>query len=307
MAEGVLSGREGLERLSLMALGAIPLLTVLGFAEILKILAPSLMARWEKTRIYGPVIGLLVAAVTLTQGQGILQALVAMGYLEDRPAVVFAALACFAGVSLLLFWFEGRIRLPGHNSGVWVLLAIPAFASLFTWLPQVFEMLRYGMPLKDYLLLSAYVLAVIVLVAGACILLRTGSERPDFLRMLLWPPMLANMLVMYLAPLVMVFMPAANQHDPVLWTIAEVVLLVPLMAGFVSGYCRIYGKGAGSDGNPALPIAMLAVPVFAVQVFVFAGSKLLNVFGSLPVMVEGYMMTVCVAVMFSLLQLFRRA
>jgi hypothetical protein len=307
LAEGILYGREGSERASLMALGAIPLVTVLGLAEILRVLAPSMMGRGEKTRIYGPVIGLLVAAVTLAQAQAILHALMAMGYLEDRPVVVFAGLACFAGVSLLLFWFDGKIRLPGLDSGVWVLLAIPAFATLFTWLPQAFEMLRYGMPLTDYLLLSAYVLAVIVLVAGACILLRTGSGRSDCLRMLLWPPMLANMMMMYLAPLVMAFMPAANQHDPVLWTIAEVVLLVPLMAAFVAGYGRIYRRDAAANGQTLIRPAVLAVPVFAVQVFIFAGSKLLNVFGNLPVMAEGYMMTVCVAVMFSLLQLLRRA
>lgn len=307
MAEGVLSGRDGSEHLSLMALGAISLVTVLGFAEILRVLAPSLMARCETARFYGAVIGLLVIAVTVLQGSGILQAFMAMGYTQDRPLALFVGLACFAGVSLLLYWFEGMIRLPGLDSGIWVLLAIPAFATLFSWLPQAFEMLRYGMPLADYLLLSAFVLSVIVLVAGACILLSTGSGRPDSLRMLLWPPMLANMLLMHLGPLVMAFLPAASQQDPVAWTIVEVALLVPLMAAFVSGYCRIYGRSKAADGKPALHPAMLAVPVFAVQVFIFAGSKLLNVFGALPVMVEGYMLTVCVAVMFSLLQLLRRA
>lgn len=307
MAEGVLSGREGLERLSLMALGAISLVTVLGFAEILRVLAPSLMTRCEALRFYGAVIGILVVAVTLLQGQGILQAFMAMGYTQDRPLALFVGLACFAGVSLLLYWFEGMIRLPGLDSGIWVLWAIPAFATLFTWLPQAFEMLRLGMPLTDYLLLSAYVLAVIVLVAGACILLTAGSKRPDSLRMLLWPPVLANGLLVYLGPLMMAFLPETYHYDAAAWTIVEVVLLVPLMAGFVAGYCRIFGRDKLAEGKPGLSPAMLAVPVFGVQVFTFAGSKLLNVFGNLPVMADGYMLTVCAAVSFSLLQLFRRA
>lgn len=307
VAEGVLSGSDGSEHLSLMALGAISLVTVLGFAEILRVLAPSLMARCEAARFYGAVIGLLVIAVTVLQGQGILQAFMAMGYTQDRPLALFVGLASFAGVSLLLFWFDGRIRLPGLDSGIWVLLTIPAFATLFNWLPQAFEMLRYGMSLKAYLVLTVYVLAVIMLVAGACLLLTAGSKRPDALRMLLWPPMLANILLMYLVAAIMIFLPASSRYGPAAWTLIEVALLVPLMAAFVFGYCRIYGKGTGADGKPALHPAMLAVPVFAVQVFIFAGSKLLNVFAELPVMVEGYMLTVCAAVMFSLLQLLRRA
>lgn len=303
----VLMGDNDVQRMSLIVLGVISIMTVLIYVEILKVLFPSFMAAGEKSRFYGPVIGILVIGMTLLQGDGILQAFMAMGYQDGRQVMIMVGLASFAGVSMLLFWFEGRIRLPGLDSGIWVLLAIPAFATLFSWLPQALAFSRHGLPLGTYTVVAAYVVAVIVLAAGACLLLSAGSRRPDALRMLLWPPVLANGLLVYLGPLVMVFLPETHQYDPAAWTLIEVALLVPLMATFVFGYCRIYGKGTGAEGKPALPPAMLAVPVFAVQVFIFAGSKLLNVFAELPVMVEGYMLTVCAAVMFCLLQLLRRA
>lgn len=288
----------GLERLSIFALGALPLFTVLALAEIVRLLLPRLANREGRTGRL--LVGSLVLLLSALQGYGVLVALMAMGLMDETAASLVVGIAGFVGASALLIWLADAIRLPGFDSGIWLLLTIPMLAALPRELASSAEVVRSGVLPAGSLLIpvGAVVIAVGMVVAVNRLLAATGHYRESSddrdggipLAVLLWPPFLANIVTGYVIALPVIAAPdlaSAPWFFAAMSAVSDSVL-IPL---FVYGYLRLYPAPRREELRPVLTI------VAAVQVLICVGLDLLNAVTVLPLLPSGGMLIACVTVL----------
>ena len=290
----------GLERLSLFALGTVPLFSALALAEIVKLVFPRLASRAGHAGYGRLLVGVIVLLFTVLQGYGVLTALMAMGLMEDTAASLAVGIAGFAGVSALLLWLADAIRLPGLDSGLWLLLAIPMVAALPRELVLSLEMIRTGaMPAWSFWLAAGgTVIAVAIVVAVNRLLVGAGHDRAAArgipLTVLLWPPFLASIATGYLIALPVIALPDLPASAPWLFAAmaaASKAVLIPL---FVYGYFRQQPAARREEIRPILTVVAMA------QGLICVGFSLVNAFVFLPITLNGGMLIVCVTVILAL-------
>ncbi|MGX5722946.1 preprotein translocase subunit SecY [Shinella zoogloeoides] len=293
----------GLERLSLFALGTVPLFSALALAEIVKLVFPRLASREGNAGWGRLLVGIMVLLFTVLQGYGVLTALIAMGLMEDTAGSLAVGIAGFAGVSALLLWLADAIRLPGLDSGIWLLLAIPMVATLPRELVLSFEMIRSGaVPAWSFWLVAGgAVVAVMMVVLVNRLLVGAGRQGATThgipLTVLLWPPFLASIVTGYLVALPIIAVPDLLTSVPWLFAAMAAVsnsVLIPL---FVYGYFRLQPAARREEIRPILTVVAVA------QVLICVGFSLVNAFVFLPIVLNGGMLIVCVTVILALWRL----
>lgn len=267
---------------------------MLALAEIVRLLLPRLANREGRTGRL--LVGSLVLLLSALQGYGVLVALMAMGLMDETAASLVVGIAGFVGASALLIWLADAIRLPGFDSGIWLLLTIPMLAALPRELASSAEVVRSGVLPAGSLLVpvGAVVIAVGMVVAVNRLLAATGRHRESRggipLAVLLWPPFLANIVTGYVIALPVIAVPDLASTP---WFFAAMSavsdsVLIPL---FVYGYLRLYPAPRREELRPVLTI------VAAVQVLICVGLDLLNAVTVLPLLPSGGMLIACVTVL----------
>ncbi len=293
----------GLERLSLFALGTVPLFSALALAEIVKLVFPRLASREDNAGWGRLLVGIMVLLFTVLQGYGVMTALMAMGLMEDTAGSLAVGIAGFAGVSMLLLWLTDAIRLPGLDSGIWLLLTIPMIAALPREVVLSLEMIRTGaVPAWSFWLAAGgTVIAVAMVVAVNRLLVGTGRDGPTArcipLTVLLWPPFLASIATGYMIALPIIAGPDLLASVPWLFAALAAVsnsILIPL---FVYGYFQRQPAARREEIRPILTVVAIA------QVLICVGFSLVNAFVFLPIVLNGGMLIVCVTVILALWRL----
>lgn len=135
VAEAARGGGGAIGRLSLFALGIMPLLNALILTELLKLAAPS-VRRWEQApRNAGAfryaVLGLALL-LALAQGLGVARALEGVTGLVPEPGLSFQ-LVCtmtFVAGAALVMALAAVIDRAGLGSGMWLLFLVPTLVEL---------------------------------------------------------------------------------------------------------------------------------------------------------------------------------
>jgi preprotein translocase subunit SecY len=149
VAEVVRHGGNAIGRMSLFALGVMPLLNALILTELLKLAAPS-VRRWEQVpRNAGTfryvVIGLALL-LALAQGLGVARGLEGVARLVPEPGLSFelvCTMTLVAGTALVMA-LAAIIDRAGLGSGLWLLFLVPTLAELPQDLATISQLYEAG-------------------------------------------------------------------------------------------------------------------------------------------------------------------
>jgi hypothetical protein len=263
---------NGLERVSILALGVVPFITVLVLFELAKVLAPQLR-RWEQsssanTRSLNWMVLILAMLAAAAQASGVAIALEGVSGLVADPGIPFR-LACVGTLvagSAITIWLANQITQRGIGSGVWLLFAAPLLAD-FPW-----RVAALGAWQADASLLASELAIggafVVVVFAAITVLVRAESAAATSATCL-WSAQLAQALLpLLLLPLMAQASPLALEGYATSTIVAQAILIA-IVALF---YARSQRLG-GADGPSlifsfvigatlaALTLANLALPV----------------------------------------------
>jgi hypothetical protein len=149
VAEVARGGGGAIGRLSLLALGIMPLLNALILTELLKLAAPS-VRRWEQApRNAGTfryaVLGLALL-LALAQGLGVARALEGVTGLVPEPGLSFqfvCTMTFVAGAALVIA-LAAVIDRAGLGSGMWLLFLVPTLVELPQNLATISQLYESG-------------------------------------------------------------------------------------------------------------------------------------------------------------------
>jgi SecY len=275
------------ERVSIFALGVIPLFTVRMLIELGKTLAPG-FARWEAAdarhalllRHLGFGAALLLAGA---QALAIADQLERVTGLVATPGVEFrlGVVASLVGATAFLSWLADRMMACGLGDGFLLLLVAPALADLPWRMLAMVDLWREGgLPAGAAALAAVFPLVSVALLVAAR---GAGEAFRD-----IWTPMLGTVLAGY------AMLPAALLIDRSLTAIVlpryglggavHLVALIVLMALLA---WRRDGLRGDSAGGPARALA-------AVWIIVCAGAELITGVAGLPATAGGVWLIVIV-------------
>jgi hypothetical protein len=193
-AFGALVGGGAVERLSIGALGMIPLFSAMALAEVAKLLAPqALRARWPSHRAPDWVLWLGLGFAALQAG-GIASALEQAGgpslSLVAEPGTQFriVVMATLVTATALFWWLAGLITRHGLGSGFWLLFLASFLGELPRAAGQAWEIVSVGAaPISAPLMLLALAVASL----GIVVFLYQRLDRRERGEIILWPALLA--------------------------------------------------------------------------------------------------------------------
>jgi preprotein translocase subunit SecY len=293
-----------LGRMSIFALGVVPILSALIVYEIAKLLIPPFKA-WEdadaKRRATSEGATFVLAlAFAAFQGFGIALALEAIGgALVPDPGFGFRAgcIATFMAATALISWLASIITRFGVGSGFWILLAAP----VLVWLPQLAFMQIYMWGPASSVTLPL-MLSLIVVSALALVTLSKADETLIPSGQLIWPPMLAYSTAGFLY-VPFLFILSAEQANALLETLKTghpvrlVLVAVLIVAFFLLRAHRGQTRASSRDAVSNLPAI---VPALTLAAIATAGDYLIGLF-ALPLMLDGRALIIILAVALSVL------
>lgn len=200
---------RSIARLSIGALGVIPLVSALSLAELVRLIGPRSLSATKSPWAPGWVLWVALAfaivqaaniAVALEQAGGMVHPLV------PHPGAMFriVCVATLTAGTMLFWWLATQITRHGLGSGVWLLFAALPVADLAPSVPTIVHMLHSGA--ASPLALLPAMLYVLLSIAAVTFLYR-GLSSPDRGEALLWPPLLAPLaigLVVYVVSVISV-------------------------------------------------------------------------------------------------------
>lgn len=277
------------ERVSIFALGVIPLFTIRMLIELAKTLSPAL-ERWEGAdpaharllRHLGFGAALLLAAA---QAAAIAGQLEGVRGLVSEPGAGFriGVVASLVGATAFLSWLADRMTARGLGDGFLLLLVAPALADLPWRIYSVFELWRQGGIGPGAMALAAAFLLVCVALLAAASRGANAASRD------VWTPLLATVLAGY------AMLPAALLIDH---SITAIVLPRYGLGGAVHLPVLIALIALIAWRRERLPTAGAAGSVrslAAVWIIVCAGAELLTGAADFPYPVGGVWLIVIVA------------
>jgi hypothetical protein len=238
-----------LQRLSIFALGLLPLFYVLILYEILKLAVPRLAALSVNGSTSRRWVGTVIAALALffaaAQGFDVYRALAMSGFPgEDTLSTVVAVTTFVAGVALLLFLAE-MIRLPGLAlGGFWLVLSLSFSANFFAGFANLFELARSGaIDVTTLAVALGMVVAAVLLIvfAGTALSDRVaaaGGKPVLWSPILIWPPFIAGSLADLTAGIAYEFV--RDETNPVLWHFTAV--WIPAFVGILPLVVVLYAR-----------------------------------------------------------------
>ncbi|WP_288430990.1 hypothetical protein [uncultured Agrobacterium sp.] len=300
--------RGGSSRISIMALGIQPLLTIFALGQVLILLAPKLEGR----RVFVLSLLVLIFISALSQAYGISQALLATGQGGEDSVIrsMLITVTLVGGVAVTLF-LGGLLRLPLLTSGFWLILLTGTLSSMPLFVMRTFEMLRMGaIPLSEPLIaigcsiagIFLSMLAVRLLLKGVMIQPDHGTGAPtcrNLLGIVVWPPFLAMMFARQLTPLTSLdafsFL-LSNIIHPISWFITfQTIWTVILIPVFVWLYWRYFDR-RGCSLSPFTTVFLAGA-----QILVVAGEIVVSENMTFPTVLSGTAMLIIAAIWFAVL------
>jgi preprotein translocase subunit SecY len=276
---------QAVERLSVFALGVVPLITALLVVEVARLVsdrfndwsaAPVNARRVNRWALAG---ALLLAAI---QAYSVAVGLEGISFIVGEPGPEFrlAIVTTLVGGTALLAWLAALISRHGVGSGLWVLLLAPWLArSLPDTIFQCAELARMGLLSRDGILaILAYgLVAVAGITALALALARRGMPLE---RTLIWPLYIGSFVVTYLAigPGLLPDGPLRDNALPLLRPGAPLYLAALALVIFVLvtlAHSRRAKPQSAAEDSSATPAALttltaLALAAIAVAPYLFA-------------------------------------
>ncbi|WP_284776330.1 hypothetical protein [Agrobacterium sp. lyk4-40-TYG-31] len=294
-------------RLSVLALGAGPVLTALALGQIVRLVAPRL----DNSSTLVGVENVIALLVALSQADGIARSFSAMGFLADDSTFTHVAIVAslVGGVAVLLF-LSRQVALPSLVAGFWIVWLLPALIGLPAQLSNSFEFLRTGAVDGKQLML---VLLLIVIGAALSLfatraVMNIGKQQESvtrakhnvpLLNVVIWPPLLAAIAggyiltpIAYLAPY---FVSHSFSMNIYMFGIVPVLILI-----FAIGYRRFF-----SSAGVTFPLSV-ALLVAATQIALLLGGEVAIGQMLLPLPLNGTTLLVLVAVVSALVDAIRR-
>lgn len=293
------SGSFGIERLSVFALGVVPLFSVMLLVELGRLLLP--ISQWEAASPENPARlrrwargAALVLA--LIQAVGIANALDQVPRLVLEPGLLFRAttVATLVGATALLIWLGDEITRRGIGSGFWLLLSAPLLAGLPGAVGTAAALTRSGQ-----MSLSGWLAAATFVAAGTAALVALDRARspmlPDGRLAVLWPPILASSATGWLFALVTALVDRRADDGSGLWGGAWQPAYLAGLAVLVVVFSILQARGATAgpdvDRHGAMRLAAAVGGVLAV--ICVAGELLKSVF---PITVNGVWLIIFVTI-----------
>jgi preprotein translocase subunit SecY len=252
------------ERISILALGITPYVTILILAELLKVVVPS-VRRWEQADPYNGiklnriVVGLSLLAAA-AQASGLALAIEDVGRLVDEPGTAFrlvCIVALVAGTALAI-WLADQITRHGLGSGAWLLLAAGWFAAIPPHIARL--LLQYPAEAAVIQLVLGWGLAALVLAATVG-LIRAGGHTLATGATCLWSVLLANSVWPWLVLCIALIASGGGLQAAGLWMEPGNPILLLALAVLVAVFAHLYMRSqrdAGSATVSPLPPAVLA-------------------------------------------------
>ena len=275
---------NGLERVSIFALGVVPFITALVLLEVAKVLAPQLR-RWEQSKpanrsTLDRLVLILALLAAAAQATGVALALEGVSGLVAEPGVPFR-LACVATLvagSAVAIWLANQITLRGIGSGVWLLFVAPLLAE-FPWRVGALGAWQADANLLATELLIGAAFAVLI-VAAVTALVRAESAAATQATCL-WSAQLAQALL----PLLLLPLQARGLtlDGYAASTIVAQAILIAVVALFYARSQRLGGTGGPSfhfsfligATLAALTLANLALPVIVERLMPRSGQLIM--------------------------------
>ncbi|MBB3945702.1 preprotein translocase subunit SecY [Rhizobium skierniewicense] len=293
-------------QLSVLALGAGPILTAFALGQLGRILVPRLEDS-AAIVILENLVALLIAA---SQAYGIAQSVATMGFLADDSALGLAIIVAslVGGVAVLLF-MSRLVALPSLLAGFWIVWLLPALIGLPAQFSSWFELLRVGAAGGSHVFGAVLVMAIAV--AMIIFAIRTVMQSIDrrhlsdkvnsaahVMNIVIWPPFLAASAGGYLLiPLVFLSPDAvANASWLRIYVLAMTALLIPV---FVFGYYRFFTRK-----GVTFPVTTMLVLVF-VQIVLMLGGEFAITQIMLPLPLNGTTLLVMVALGYAIIEAIR--
>lgn len=294
-------GTGAVERVSIFALGVMPLLSAMILAEVAKIVFPRFRA-WSIANAAYLKRLLEASAIALAgvQSFGIAYALEDVAGIVVEPGVGFrlsTVLTMVAGTAFLI-WLADLISRRGIGHGFWILLSAPVLAKLPHMVLGVLELVSQGAISQFAVLLFA---AFIVLGTAAVVALAKadgGEEFADFPNGSVgpWPPILAYAMLGWLLVSLTMIGPTReiaaqiSQHGhPV-----QLALLALLGGLFALLYSRPVREGTPARGTLAYLTAAALLAVLLVP-------ELISSYFQMPLIIDGRWLVILTSVALSTL------
>ena len=296
-------------RYSVFALGMMPVAIVLAYAELVKLLIPSL-AKWQQASAVNAsrmrwMIHLLVLVITATQGYSVWLALGAMGLVDGATVPLLIGILSLMAASAVLMWLMGVIRFPESGNGFWWLVAIFALYNFSeSWSSLVELWHSKTIPVWLWALLGLMlILGFGLLVAIRKILGRQlGFDHPDSTMawaILLWPPFLASIFARHLIGLFTGLLPGFQMvlaDHPWLWDAIPLTFTLLLIPLFAYAYLKQALKTPQTLKSNK-PVCQAFLKVIGVQLVISLGFFLLNPFLYISVFDGATFMVMAMAVL----------
>ncbi|MER2537308.1 MAG: hypothetical protein ABTQ31_19315 [Rhizobiaceae bacterium] len=243
---------------SIFALYLTPILTVLAYVEIAKLVFPPL-DRWPRASVrkacrHDVAILVLCLMLAVFQGGGVILALATGGLAEaDSLGFVVTGLACFVASTALLVWLNDRLRTETLGEGFWFLLAAMVVAGFSDEASLMAEQARMGALTAGAILLlvlSSIAGAVLAVFANRLLERNTAADGAARTSLLLWPPLLGGVVAGH----VVAMLPAGVPGWPVAWPsfpptayLALTVLCIPVFVFLYARRFRTAREGAAVE------------------------------------------------------------
>ena len=298
-------------RYSIFSLGMMPIVAVLVYVEIAKLLMP-----WLAKESVSPFTGTawiswlsktLILLISATQGYAVWMALLSMGLVPSTTAAMVGAILSFMAATAVLIWLASIIRFPGLNNGLWWLLAMFSLTELPNALRRLLalfhsEMMWLGVWVfcGVVLILAALALMAVLMVARKVLAIssRTDISTELLMSALMWPPLLASIVGGHVLGLCFWLSPHAIAGRPWLIdaiTLVATIVLVPL---FGRRYLAQVAAKQGMETKGSAGIALWWL--VGLQVQICAGFWLLDLMFAAPILPTGATFIVFVCVVLAL-------
>jgi SecY len=261
-----------LERISILALGITPFVTILIFAELLKVIAPG-VRRWEQAEAHNRiklnriVIGLSLLAAA-AQASGLALALEDVTHLVDEPGTSFrlTCIATLVGGTAVVIWLADLITRHGLGSGTWLLLVAPWLADV---LPRAAALAawQHDASLIALELLVGCTLTALVLAATTAVV-HAGASTLQSATTCLWSVLLAATAWPWLVLVIGLVASGGNINATGSWMSPANPFLLLALAGLVALFAHLYIRSqriAGTALQLGLPPAVFAGTLAAIK------------------------------------------
>lgn len=269
--------RGTLSRLSIFALGLMPLYTALILVELGRLLVRS---DDGLPRQPGPIEKAIVAVIALSltalQGYGIVGGLRQSGLVNgDTASLPVLIIATYMGVTALAVFLCYRIRIAGFRHAFWALWSIPVLLLLPYNIGAIAQMTRTGaLPATTLLGVVAYfivcVAAVVVMAAlwkSVCVKPVGAAGEADFecvepMEILIWPSVLAGMVVQLALTIMAFIIPGVVEN----WLESFLIVMPVISAVLIPVLVFAYIRRSRAFIRPGAPLAAVATAIALIQI-----------------------------------------